>query len=251
MFFILSKLLRFLTSPLTWILILAIYAIVTKRQSRRKIAAGLVVGSLLFFTNPLVTNLVMKSWEVAPVRYDELTKHQYGVILTGVTVNGRAPQGRTHYQKGADRVLHTVDLWKKGLIDKVVVTGGSGALVGNKSSEASNIRRTLLTAGVVEEDILLEEAARNTAENARNTGDLIGTDSKIVLITSAFHMRRANACFEKVGFETTPFATDYYAGPITWDPSSWLFPDTTSLHKWDVLTKEWVGYIVYKVRGYL
>mgnify|MGYP001799352386 CR=1 FL=1 len=251
MFFVLSKLLRFVTSPTTWLILLAVYAIWTKNPRRRKVALTTLVGLLLFFTNPFISNLIMAGWETKPVPYQSVEHHQYGVLLTGVTVSNQEPADRTHYQKGADRVLHTIDLWKKGIIDKIVVTGGSGLIAGSDLSEAASIKRTLLTAGIPEMVIMLETAARNTAENALYTKELIGTTQKVLLITSAFHMRRASGCFEKVGFKVTPFATDLYSTPTTWEPDSWLYPKSSALYKWEILTKEWVGYLVYLVRGYL
>ncbi|MEL7148727.1 MAG: YdcF family protein [Bacteroidota bacterium] len=251
MFFVLSKLLRFAISPTSWVVLLVIYVMLTKKTGRKKIASYLLAGFLIFFTNPLISNLVMTAWETAPVPYDKISHHEYGILLTGVTVSNQQPNDRTHYKKGVDRVLHTVDLWKKGIIDQIVVTGGSGLISGSKQSEAAGISKTLIAAGIPKEKIILEEAARNTAENAINTQQLIGTEKKVLLITSAFHMPRASGCFKKAGFQATPFATDLYSTPITWEPDSWLLPNSTALHKWDILTKEWVGYIVYVVKGYI
>ena len=232
-------------------LILALYIALTKHPGRRKVSAWVLVISMWFFTNPLISNLIVRAWEVPPTAYQSIEKHRYGVLLSGVTVPRQTPTDRVHYQKGADRVLHTLDLWRLGIIEKIVVTGGSGLLIGSEESEALKISRTLQAAGVPVEDILLEEAARNTAENAQFTRQLINTDAKIILITSAFHMRRAKKCFEKVNFKVTPFATDLYATPISVNPDDWLYPKTSSLEKWDIVIKEWLGYVAYQLRGYL
>lgn len=213
----------------------------------RKIA----LFALLFFTNPLISNFFMKSWEKEPVLFKNLQKHQYGVLLTGVTSMEKYPSDRVHFNKGADRVIHTIELYKRGLIEKIIVTGGSGAILQSYQSESENLKTVLIQAGIPESDITLEKKARNTAENARYTKELIGTDSKIILITSAFHMRRSIACFNKNGMNVTAFSTDYYSVYYSWTPEGWLIPSINSLSNWDILIKEWMGFVAYKMKGYL
>ncbi len=72
-----------------------------------------------------------------------------------------------------------------------------------------------------------------------------------MLITSAFHMKRAKGCFDKVGLRTVTFPTDYYSHDIKYDIPSLLFPDPYSLEYWTKLFKEWIGIIAYKLIGYI
>jgi len=68
--------------------------------------------------------------------------------------------------------------------------------------------------GVAPEDIIIESASRNTHENALYVKDLVSSNAKkgkVILITSAFHMRRAEGCFRKVGIDVTGFSTDFYS----------------------------------------
>ncbi|MEL6559011.1 MAG: YdcF family protein [Bacteroidota bacterium] len=206
---------------------------------------------LLFFTNPLISNFFMKSWEVEPTLFRDLKKHRYGVLLTGVTSMEKYPADRVHFNKGADRVLHTIELYKKGLIEKVVVTGGSAALLTTTKSESENLEQVLIQAGIPKKDIILEIKARNTAENAIYTRELINPEEKIILITSAFHMRRSVACFRKAGMNVTPFPTDLYSVYYSWTPEGWLVPNINSLNNWDILMKEWMGFTAYKIKGYI
>lgn len=250
MFFILSKLLRSLTSPLTWIIILFLYSLFTKSISRKTILRKVSIVMLLFFTNPLIANLMMDRWEMSPVSYDAMKKHKYAVLLTGVTSMNKPPYDRTHFNKGADRVIHTIDLYKKGLVEKIVVTGGIGSIFITRYTEAENIQTILKQSGIPAVDIILETKARNTAENALYTKELIEKNVSVILITSAFHMRRSIACFNKIGIEVTPFPTDLYSIPYSWTPDDWLIPKSSALTNWDILIKEWIGFIAYKVKGY-
>jgi len=57
--------------------------------------------------------------------------------------------------------------------------------------------------------IILEDRSRDTYENAVLTRALFGETPRIVLVTSAYHMKRGVTLFEHAGFEVVPYATDF------------------------------------------
>jgi uncharacterized SAM-binding protein YcdF (DUF218 family) len=65
--------------------------------------------------------------------------------------------------------------------------------------------------GVPTEAMVLEGLSSNTRQNAQFTADILFPQgiNKIILVTSALHMRRAVASFEKQGFTVIPAATDH------------------------------------------
>ena len=75
----------------------------------------------------------------------------------------------------------------------------------------------------------------------------------MLLVTSALHMKRAKACFEKAGFEHFDcFTTDHYTGSKRgYDFDQYIVPDISTLVNWEKLSKEWVGYVVYWMMGYI
>jgi uncharacterized SAM-binding protein YcdF (DUF218 family) len=75
--------------------------------------------------------------------------------------------------------------------------------------------------------MLLEEDSRNTRENARFTAQRLRPGSRILLVTSALHMRRAAALFESQGFLVTPAPTDHEAR-TRFSTVDWL-PDAEAL----------------------
>ena len=72
-----------------------------------------------------------------------------------------------------------------------------------------------MEAGIPTEAILLEAKSLTTAENAAFTGPLLKEKKiqRVLLVTSAAHMRRARAFFEAEGLEIIPAATDHEAQP--------------------------------------
>ncbi|MFB9864328.1 YdcF family protein [Rufibacter immobilis] len=253
MFFVLSKLLQYAVSPLLWILGLLVFGLISKKAPLNRNCLRAAVLLLLFFTNPFLSNEVWLAWEPAPVLMREVKTYDAGIVLTGVTEENKAPYDRVHYGEGPERILDAIQLYKTGRLKKIIISGGSGSLSAVTRTEASNLRQTALYAGVPAQDILLEERSRNTRENALYTQELLKGQpqlQKLLLITSAFHMRRAQGCFDQAGLQTDPFPTDFRTHNRSFAVDDLLIPDPEALQKWSNLIHEWVGYVTYKVLSY-
>jgi uncharacterized SAM-binding protein YcdF (DUF218 family) len=253
MFFILSKLLFYLVMPLTWILIALFYAIFTRHQNRRKKALVTATILLLFFTNPFISNEAWLAWEHPPTPINKLQQYDAAIILTGITNTDKSPHDRVYLQKGADRVMLPLQLYKEGYIQKIIISGGSGSLTPKTPTEAAQLKRLLLYAGVPADVILTEEKSRNTHENALFTKALLQQQpqlKKLLLVTSAFHMRRAPACFQKQGISADGFSTDFYTSDRSFSMDQLLIPQELHLYHWQKLFHEVLGFIVYKIMGY-
>jgi len=255
MFFILSKTLNYLVMPLTIVAGCLVVSIFLRHQAWRKrlFAAGLVL--LFLFTNEFIANELMKAWEVNAIPYDNLRKYKVGIVLTGTVIPELEPDDRVYFSRGADRVVHSVQLYKLGLIEKILVSGGSGRLIDIGEREADRIRDAMVLMGVPDSAIVLENQTRNTHESAvavREILEDLGYNSReSLLITSAFHMRRSLACYRKVGLPLDAFSTDFYAHQGTYYPDSFLIPKIDALVIWHKLVREWVGFVAYWVAGYV
>lgn len=254
MFFFLSKTLGYLAMPLVLVIILFLVKAFVKSADWKKRLFWSGFGLLYLFSNEFIANEIMKRWEVAPTPYVEVTKlYTYGVILTGVTSNDAELTDRVFFQHGADRVIHAVDLYKRGLIKKIIVSGGTGRLITESRIEADDIGKALVLMGVPLDSIMLENNARNTRESAVNVKQLLQNDAKedFLLITSGFHMRRSLACFRKAGLTATPFSTDFYTHPRYYTFDVLFIPKVDALVIWHKLFKEWTGFAAYWVAGYV
>ncbi|MBT9395166.1 YdcF family protein [Hymenobacter sp. NST-14] len=253
MFFILSKILDFLLSPVVWLVALGL--LVRPRHWRRRLRWA-ALGLLLLLTNPALVNEALLAWERPPVRLSQLpASADAGILLTGITKTRKSPHDRVYVQQSADRLLHTLWLYRAGRIRRIIVSGGSGALepLPGARSEARELYTLLRLAGVPDSVILLEERSRNTRENARFTNELLARHPDIrstVLITSAFHLRRAEGCFAKVGLHPVPFPAGFYSSDRSAAPAFWLVPSEEPLRLWGILLHEMAGYAIYKVLGY-
>lgn len=94
---------------------------------------------------------------------------------------------------------------------KIVASGGQGA--DEPTSEAECIRDALVQAGIAPERILIEDQSTTTAENLRNSLNLIGdSEAPVAIVTNNFHVWRAVHLAEKAGFRNVSGLAAKYTG---------------------------------------
>jgi uncharacterized SAM-binding protein YcdF (DUF218 family) len=120
-------------------------------------------------------------------------------------------------------------------------------LVHTGSREAAIARTLILGAGVDPGRLVVDDRSQNTCASGRNVRELVSPrpDETWLLVTSAFHMPRAMACFRAAGWDVTPYPTDYRRGS---EPFS--FGLLANLSDLDLAAHEWVGLLYYRLRGY-
>lgn len=187
-----------------------------------------------------------------PISHSQVKKVDAIVVLGGMINNLSLYNNRIELGDSADRLTDAILLYKKNKAAKIIITGGSGILFYQKNPESFQAKKFLMAMGIAEESILIETESRNTAENAIYTAKILNQKQwkKIILITSAFHMKRSEALFRKQGLAVLPFPTDYRSlkPEFSWDA---LIPSTGALDTSTIAIKEWMGIIAYKIKGYL
>ncbi|MBR3745633.1 MAG: YdcF family protein [Selenomonadaceae bacterium] len=108
----------------------------------------------------------------------------------------------------ASRLLAAVRL-QKILNVPILVSGGQ--VYSDSGAEAEIAARILKSLGVPEDKILTETRSVNTSQNARYSAAILREKNfeKPILVTSAFHMRRAMLNFRLNRFLPIPYPTDY------------------------------------------
>ncbi len=198
----------------------------------------------------------MRAWEVDPIPLNLITKtYEVGIVLGGIIQGDTEITDRAFFSKGADRIYHASMLYKRGIIKKIFVSGGTSRIIDIGQREGLEMVKALVEMGVKREDIDLEIISRNTHENAveiKKALEKKGFRSKeCLLITSAFHMRRSEACFRKIGYLTDVFSVDIYTHNRRFTPDVLFVPSVNSLVIWHLLIKEWTGYVAYWLVGYV
>lgn len=253
MFFILSKILSFLFTPIIWIVVLLFISLFSKNARRKKRALVTAVAMLVILSNSFLFDEVMRLWEIPAAQHSDLQpQYDAGIILSGVLSYDHSFD-RLQFNRRNDRLMQAIELYKTGRIKKLFFTGGSGSLVYKDKKESQMVKRFLISIGIPAQDIIIEDESNNTHENAELSKVILMrnfNNGKYLLITSAFHMRRAVACFKKEEIPVTPYSVDRYSGPRKFQFDHLMIPNSETLFNWDSLIHEIVGYLTYKMVGY-
>ena len=252
MFFIFSKLLVFTISPLVWIIVLLFFSLLSKYPDRKRKCLRWALVLTLFFSNAFLFDECSRLWEIPATRFENLKSYEAGIVLGGMSVYDQ-DLDRAQFYRGVDRLIQTVELYRRGVIKKIIFTGGSGRLLHPEMKEGNYINRYLLYMGIPQKDFLFERESQNTRENALFTKDLLDKENikgNFLLITSAFHMRRSLGCFNKAGIFAEPYSADRYAGPRKYEFDHLFIPDASIIDSWNYLIHEMAGFITYKIMGY-
>lgn len=255
MFYIASKFLTFIIMPIGILCLLLTYAIYTKNRTKSK---KLVISAFIFlyiFSNPLLINELLLWWEIPPTSISAIKTHDVGIILTGGTINeNKLPQENIFLGKSADRIAQTIELYKNGKIRKILISGGEISILGKApKKEVEEIAKYLIISGVPKGNIFMETHAQNTKENSENCSKILKKHFKnqsYLLITSGFHLRRAGACFRKVGIKVDTFGANYLSHERNYFWYS-ILPKEDYLAYSQLIFREIIGYCTYKAMGWI
>ena len=164
------------------------------------------------------------------------------IVLLGGGIVKNAAMMYPDMADGADRIWHASRLWKSGKAPLVVVSGANDLL---------STVPLLLDFGVPREAIVVDNDSRNTYENSRFTEKLLcsvkgasASPTRVLLVTSAWHMPRACGNFAKTSLDVVPAACDFCAHNAFhgvryfWD---WIAPSADSMMRTNCFFKEWLG----------
>lgn len=254
MFFEVSKILHFLLSPIIWILVMLLTALILRNKKRSRQLLIAAVSAFIFFSNSFIVDEFTRVTEMPMIPDSQLGTYDAGIVLGGGMVTIDRSGDRLIFQENTDRILQAIHLYKKGRIRKILLSSGSGSIVFKDMLEGALLKRYLIETGIQGKDILVDSLSRNTYENAVCSAKLL-TDSipvgKYLLITSALHMARAKACFLKQGLTVDVYPVSKKTGQRRWDIGYLLVPEVENIEAWQKLLHEWVGYLVYDIKGYI
>ena len=259
MFYFLSKVLFYIFMPLSLISIGLFFSIFSKKPTIKKLSLRFSLGLIFLFGNGFLVNEALLWWEIPQSSSNTISQpYDVGIILTGgMITNKQASESQIFTDKTADRFIQPLRLYKMGKLKKILISGGNTdikILRQNATDETLKVAQLLQELGVKKEDIILEEKAKNTRENALNCLEILKKNpalgKRYLLFTSAFHARRASGCFQKVGLAVTIFPTAFKSEARNFTVDNLLIPRELNMyHSYD-LVHELIGYVVYKILGY-
>jgi len=221
---------------------------------RRTSATFLLIAVLVLWatSTPFVANMLLGKLEqdYPAVMITEIPARQCIVVLGGTVEPVLPPRIDIDMHAGVDRVRKAAQLYRAGRGRVIIVTGGNQPWSPFTEPEADSMRTLLLEWGVPAEAIVLEGASRNTRENAVYTIELMKDMDcgEPILVTSAAHMKRSVAVFEKLDVTVFPVSADVR---VVENPDFTLLdflPDADALNMTTDAMREWIGQRVYRMQ---
>jgi uncharacterized SAM-binding protein YcdF (DUF218 family) len=257
MYFVLSKIGWLLLQPSTLLftatLIGALLMATPLARFGRWLA--LIAGSLLAICalTPLCVVLDRPLENRFPARSLDAVPNPTGIIALGGAFNAQVTRARgpIALSTAGSRVTEAAALALRFPKARLIFTGGSANLIGKEIAEGDVAEEFFSELDVPKDQVTIERKSRNTFENAEFVRALVEPKAgeKWILITSAFHMPRAVASFEKAGFDVTPHPVDYLTRGTLKDYWDYTFSPVAALQLIDTAAKEWVGLAVYRLSG--
>ncbi|MCA9338067.1 YdcF family protein [Candidatus Saccharibacteria bacterium] len=148
--------------------------------------------------------------EVPANKGDECVKADAIVVVSGGDTKARTAQG--------------IELFKKGWSNYMVLSGAAADKSGPSNAEAMKLQA--IDAGVPESLIMLDETSETTKENASNSINIFKDYQikSVILVTSAYHQRRAGLEFGKRAENTIKIINHPVKEDNQWDGWWWTRP---------------------------
>jgi uncharacterized SAM-binding protein YcdF (DUF218 family) len=244
-------LLKVFLYPLTWSVVLLLAGILLRKRPRVLLSCAIAAVSILWIFGSGIGALTLLSTleNQYPDRSIEDTPPAQAIVVLGGAIRGpRLQHPHSALINPADRLLHTLRLYRAGKAPLILCSGGTRT----GTPEALVMGRLLQEWGVPPEAILLENRSLSTRDNAVFSYPILAARGirAILLVTSASHMPRAAATFRKAGFQVIPAPADFQTG---WSPlfgfAEWL-PDANYLGWSNAAIREWGSFLGYRLLGW-
>lgn len=235
------------------LLMLAVGLVLTAKSSAslrlKRLGYGFILGgflSMLFFSLPVSVAALFEGLEIYPPLTDAQVKEFEGqaiVVLSGGIARGAPEWGRdVSASHTALRLRYGVKLYRQYQLPLLL---SGGAVYAGAVPEAEVMGRDLSSDFQVSAE-WLEVSSRNTWENAQYSAELLAQHNikRVILVTDAWHMRRAVGAFEHFGMEVLPAPTGFKQGnKISFVRH--LLPSSSSLSDARMGLHEYGGLIYY------
>ena len=251
---LINHLISWIIEPYTVSFAGLVVGLILATRKFRKTGFGIAfaaLGWLYFCSTPIISRVVGCSLEreFPPTSVEKVPQADAIVLLSGGMGGSTNVWNYGEMWSAADRVWHAARLWKAGKAPILLTTG----------IEIDNSTVNLLTdLGVDPGAIVTERKSLNTEENAKFTEQTLKerfptvAKHKVILVTSAWHMRRSVLMFNKYtpGIEVVPSGADYenLQGESFGDWIDLIRPSAGSLDVSARVLKEVVGYWGYRLR---
>ena len=240
------KILPQIFSPLVFVIVLLIIGIIFRSKKISLISLTI----LIIFSLPIISNRLTIYLEsnYSIKHISEVSQADAIVVLSGMVRTIKTKDGLNYeFNDAVDRIISGIRLYKNNKAPLLILTRGKVPWsIG--IAEGEYLLNIAIKFGIPEANILLTNNVQNTDQEARSIKNLLPNKKiKIILVTSAFHMPRAQKVFEAVNIQIIPFPVDFQhqSDKITlmdFIPSAGSFKETS------FFVKEIIGRLYYDLK---
>ena len=243
----LHKILPTFVLPIMLVIIVILIGLIKNKKKLIYIA----IGVLYILSTPIFSNNFFKLVEGKEYRkpISAIDSVDAIVVLSGMLQINEVGDS-TYIEWGdQDRFFGGMALFKAGKAQKLVFTGGKMPWDKTKKTEGEVLKEYAISNGIPSEKIFVTKDVENTANEAVAVSALISPSKRIILVTSAYHMYRAERLFEKQGFIVIPYKVDYKASRNNTLMIIDFLPSTGNIELSETGIREVIGRLFYLVKG--
>ena len=252
----LVKLVSQLVYPLSSAILIGCLALLLMLLGKRQsglILVATALGWLWFCSAPVTAEMLAGSLErrYTYLSAEDAPRADAAVILGGGAFNFDRNWPSASISGSVDRYMHGARLFVAGRVQKVVLSGGRDQ--GEGPTEAQLGAAFLTEIGIPSAHLILDNEARTTKGHVDYIAELLAEYrlETFLLVTSAVHMRRAEAVFRAAGLEPVSIATDFQVNTETQMSIRRFLPSVSALSLSTAAIHEYIGYSYYRVRGWV
>jgi uncharacterized SAM-binding protein YcdF (DUF218 family) len=242
----LHKILPMLLSPLG----VALGFLLAFLWTKKRVYGWVALGLLVLPATPLVSERLIQ-WVEGPYTWQaaESAPEVDAIVVLSGSMDAKVHQGQLHWDmQDGDRLLAGIELIKAQRAKRLVFTGGRLPWNPQGETEGLALKRLAVAWGIPEQQIEVSSDAFNTADEAQAVAKLLANTSKrIVLVTSAFHMPRAQQLFQEQGLLVTPWPVDYKQSSDSLTVMHFL-PQASALAFSTLMLREAMGRVYYGLK---
>ena len=211
----------------------------------------IAIGVLYILSTPIFSNNFFKLVEGSEYRkpISAIDSADAIVVLSGMLEINEVGDS-TYIEWGdPDRFFGGIALFKAGKAQKLVFTGGKMPWDKVKKTEGDVLKEYAISNGIPSENIFVTKDVENTADEAVAVKELISPSKRIILVTSAYHMKRAKRLFEKQGFIVITYKVDYKVSGNNHVTFMDFLPSAINLELAEIGMREIIGRTYYIIKG--
>lgn len=241
----LHKILPLIFSPLILVIGLIILGIIF--NLRKFSLIGVIV--LILSSLPIISNKFIAYLEkdYQPIEIAEIENVDAIVVLSGmIRVIGDEENLKYEFNDSVDRFFAGLDLFNNNKSPILILTRGKMPWsIG--IAEGEYLKELAIKYGVSEENIILTDEVQNTDQEAKAIKEILTEDAKIILVTSAFHMPRAEKVFKAANINLIPYPVDFQNSKSKTTMMDFI-PSAGSLFDTSHFVREMIGRLYYNLK---